>query len=82
MGQDHPVSWQQAQGPRLRDRDARRVGRFPGVDLGRDHLQSGLERTVSGVLHPLLWAPGTTMRFTPSGEETTGEKSSVDSTVI
>ena len=52
MGHDHPVSWQQAQGPRLRDRDARQVGRFPGVDLGRDHLQSSLERS--------FWGPAST----------------------
>ena len=32
MGQDHPVSWQQAQGPRLRDRDAR--GRWAGSVQG------------------------------------------------
>lgn len=58
------------------------VGRFLGVDLGREHPQSSLERTVSGVLHPLLWAPGATMRFAPSGEGATGEKSSVYSAVI
>lgn len=52
-----------------------------GSYLGRDHLQSGLERS--------FWGPASTtlgawnyMRFTPSGEGTIGEKSSVGSSVI
>lgn len=80
MGQDHPVSWQQAQGPRLRDRDAR--GRWAG---SRESTWAGSIPRAAWRGHFLgscIWAPGATVRLAPSGEGATGEKSSVYSAVI